>query len=237
VIFIIASTFPKGLYLRRNFIEPAHSQDGNDRAAKGVGQNSDFVSATCVLLPTLIENSSKKSGTDLRTRVYLSETPAVAAVKPTLFNRGPHRARPLVKPGPIARINRPLPQAVLTPSKVPRCSRVATLADGEVVAAKRALPVVASQAALSATGRMMVKRLRRRNLFSLRHSRPDLVTFGARYLLMFRMIKADSERLGRFRRPGITAQLVTRPTRRDVATAGLRARRVTLIAGYVRVKS
>jgi hypothetical protein len=76
-------------------------------------------------------------------------------------------------------INRPLPQAVLTPSKVPGRSGVAPFADGEVVTAKRALAVMARHAACRSTRRVMIERLRRRNLSALRHAGPDLVALGA----------------------------------------------------------
>jgi len=61
---------------------------------------------------------------------------------------------------------------------------MATLANCEVVAAKRTLAVMACHATLRATCCVMVKRFRRRDLFSLRHSRFDLVALVAGYLLM-----------------------------------------------------
>jgi hypothetical protein len=69
-------------------------------------------------------------------------------------------------------------------SKVPRCSRVATLANCKVITAKRAPAIMASHTALPATGRVMIKGLRRSNLFTLWHSGPDLVTFRARNFLV-----------------------------------------------------
>jgi hypothetical protein len=73
---------------------------------------------------------------------------------------------------------------------------VATLADGEVITAKRTLAVMASHATLRATGCVMVKRFRRRNLSSLRHSRFNLVAFVAGYFLMPGMIESHPECLG-----------------------------------------
>jgi hypothetical protein len=120
---------------------------------------------------------------------------------------------------------------------VPRCSRVATLANCKVIAAKRALAIVASHAALPSTRRMMIKRLRGGNLFSLWHSGSHLVTFSARYFLMFRMIKADSERLGRLGCPGITAQLMTRSARRNITPSRLCSGCVASETSNVRVES
>ena len=79
---------------------------------------------------------------------------------------------------------------------MPRSSRVATLASGEVIAAKLALAIMARHAALPATGRVMIKRFGRSDLSSLRHSGSDLMTFGAVNFLVPVMVKADAERLG-----------------------------------------
>ena len=120
---------------------------------------------------------------------------------------------------------------------MPRCSRVAPLTNCEVIVAKRALAIVASHAALPATRRVMVERFRRGDLSSLRHSRPNLVAFVAGYFLMPGMIESHAEGRGRRGSPGIPTQLMTRATRRDVAAAGLRARRVASITSCVRVES
>ena len=114
---------------------------------------------------------------------------------------------------------------------------MAPLTNCEVIAAKRTLAVMASHAALRATRCVMVERLRRGDLSSLRHSRSHLVAFVAGYLLMFGMIKADAESLGGLSCPGIPTQLMTRTTRRDIAAAGLRARSVASITSCVRIES
>ena len=114
---------------------------------------------------------------------------------------------------------------------------MATLASGEVVTAKRALAVMAGHAACPRPLRVMIERCGRSDLSSLRHSRPDLMAFGAGNLLMLGVIKADAECRGHFRCPGITTQLVTRPARRDIAATGLSPRSVTPIAGRVRIET
>jgi hypothetical protein len=121
--------------------------------------------------------------------------------------------------------------------KTPRRPRVTTLADCEVIAAKHTLAVMASHAALTATCRVMVKRFRRSDLASLRHSRSNLVTFVAGYFLMFGMIESHAECLGGFRSPGIPTQLMTRTTGRDIAATGLRARSVASKTSGVRIES
>jgi hypothetical protein len=62
---------------------------------------------------------------------------------------------------------------------------MATLAYCKVVTPKRALAVMTSHTACSATGRMMIERLRHGHLSSLRHTRPYLVTFFASNFLVF----------------------------------------------------
>jgi len=114
---------------------------------------------------------------------------------------------------------------------------VATLTNCEVIAAKRALAVMASHATLRATGCVMVKRLRRRNLFSLRHACSNLVAFVAGYFLMLGMIESYAEGYGGLSSPGIPTQLMTRAAGRDIATAGLRARSVASITSCVRAES
>jgi hypothetical protein len=86
-------------------------------------------------------------------------------------------------------------------SKVPRCFRVAPLADGKVITAKRSLAVMASHATLAAAGCVMIKRFRRRDLSSLRHTRSDLVAFVASYFLMLGMIESHAEGYGESRSP------------------------------------
>jgi len=89
---------------------------------------------------------------------------------------------------------------------------MATLANGKVIAAKRTLAVMTSQAAFPAAVCMMVKRFRRRHLSALRHSRSYLVTFVAGYFLVFGMIESHAERRGGLGSAGVTTQLVTRTT-------------------------
>src|SRR5204862_5104306 len=110
---------------------------------------------------------------------------------------------------------------------MPRGPGMATFASGEIFTAKSALAVMAGHATLPTTGCVMVERLRRRNLPSLRHAGPDLMAFSAGKLLMLCMTKANAECLRERRRPRISAQLVTSAARRNIAAAGLRARSVT----------
>ena len=83
----------------------------------------------------------------------------------------------------------------------------------------------------------MIERLRRSDLPALRPAGQDLVTFGARLLLVLRMAEANAKGLRECRRPRIATQLMTGAARGDIATAGLRARRVTAITGGVRIEA
>jgi len=83
----------------------------------------------------------------------------------------------------------------------------------------------------------MIEWFRRAHLTSLRHARSHLMTLVASYFLMLRMIEADAKSRREFRRPGVTAQLMTSAARRDIAAAGLRARCVTAIASGMRVEA
>jgi hypothetical protein len=82
---------------------------------------------------------------------------------------------------------------------------MATLANTEIIAAERALTVMASQATLRFPRGVMIQRFRRGDLSALRHSGPHLMTFGACNLLMLYMTEANSERRRRFRRARIAA--------------------------------
>jgi len=114
---------------------------------------------------------------------------------------------------------------------------VTARADSKVITPKRAFPIMTSQATLAASGGVMIQRLRLGHLSPLRHARKDLMTLSASHFVMLSMTEADPKRPGELRRPGITAKLMTRPARRDVATAGLRALTVTSETVCVRVKA
>lgn len=96
---------------------------------------------------------------------------------------------------------------------------MATLANSEIITAERALTVMASHATLRPPRGVMIERLRRGDLPSLRHTGSDLMAFTACNLLMLCMTKADAECLRERRRPRIPTQLMTCPTRRNIATA------------------
>ena len=121
-------------------------------------------------------------------------------------------------------------------SEAPCRSGVASFTSRKVVTAKRALSVVTSQAALTATGRVMIKRLRCSDLPPLRLARTNVVTFVARHLLVLRMTKADTERRHHHRRARIAAQLMTCAAGRNIASTRLRARRVTAEARRMRIE-
>jgi hypothetical protein len=106
----------------------------------------------------------------------------------------------------------------------------------EIVAAKRALTVVTGHAALTTAGRVMIERLRRRNLSPLRLPGANIVAFVARQLFVFRMTKANPKRRHHHRRTRIAAELMTGAARRNIAPARLRARRVTAEAGCMRIE-
>jgi len=114
---------------------------------------------------------------------------------------------------------------------------VATLANSEIITAESALAVMTSQTALRSTCGVMIQRFRRRDLSALRHSGSNLMAFIAGNLLMLCMTKANAECLRERRRSRISAQLMTSAARRNIATAGLRPRRMTSIAGRMRVES
>jgi hypothetical protein len=127
------------------------------------------------------------------------------------------------------------PAACVT-SKVPGRSSVATLANSEIITTECALTIMTCHATLRPTGGMMIERFRSRNLPPLRHSRSDLMAFIACNLLMLCMTKADTKCLRELRRPGISSQLMTGATRRNITTVSLCARSVAPIAGRMRVE-
>ena len=63
------------------------------------------------------------------------------------------------------------------------------------------------------------------------------MTFIAGNFLMLGMTETDAKRRHQFRRSRITPQLMTSAARRNIATAGLRARRVAPITSSVRIKA
>src|SRR2546427_1898348 len=63
------------------------------------------------------------------------------------------------------------------------------------------------------------------------------MTFVAGNFLMLGMTEADAKSRHEFRSSGITAQLMTSAARGNIATAGLRARRVASITSCVRIKA
>jgi hypothetical protein len=87
---------------------------------------------------------------------------------------------------------------------------MAPFTDSKIVATERPLAIVTSHATLRPPRRVMIERFRRRDLSSLRHSRSNLVTFGAGHFLMLGMIESHAKGGGRRRSPGIPAQLMTR---------------------------
>lgn len=95
-----------------------------------------------------------------------------------------------------------------------------TFADGEVVVAESPLAVMTSSTALTASGRVMIERLRRRDLSSLGHSGTHLVTIVAVCLrVVLGVAEAHIEGRHVLRGSRIATQLVTRTARRNVASA------------------
>jgi len=70
---------------------------------------------------------------------------------------------------------------------------VAPLAHGEIVSSERALAVMTGQATLTGSSGMMIQRLWRGDLSSLRHSGSNLVALVTGYFLMPGMIKSHPE--------------------------------------------
>lgn len=114
---------------------------------------------------------------------------------------------------------------------------MAAFANGKVFAAKRALPVMTSHATWSAPGGVMIERLRLRDLPALWHPGANLMTLVAGGFLMLRMAEADPKCLRELRRARISSELVTGAAGRNVASTRLRARRVALITGRMRIKA
>ena len=121
---------------------------------------------------------------------------------------------------------------------MPLRSLVTPLTTLKVVAAKCSLAVVAGQTALCSRGRVMIQRHGRRHLFSLRHSRFDVVAIATTQLLRRAMPGMTETHLEGWRQLGsarVTTQLMTGSTRRNVVAAGLCPGRVTLIANDVTI--
>ena len=112
-----------------------------------------------------------------------------------------------------------------------------TFACGEVLAAEGAFAIMTSHAALRFSSRVMIERLGSCHLPALRLASADLMTFVASNLLVLCVIEADAEGRHHLRRARVTTQLMTGAARRNVAAARLRARRVTTIAGRVRIEA
>jgi hypothetical protein len=77
---------------------------------------------------------------------------------------------------------------------------MAAFANGKVIVAERALPIMTSHATLSAPAGVMIERLGLRDLAALRHARANLMTLVTGSLLVFRMAEANSKCLGELRR-------------------------------------
>lgn len=114
---------------------------------------------------------------------------------------------------------------------------MAAFANGKVLATKRALPVVTSQATLSAPGSVMIERLGLRDLPALRHAGANLMTLFAGSLLVLRMAEAHPKCLRELRGARIPSDLVTGAARRNIAPTRFRACGVTSVTGRVGIKT
>jgi len=132
---------------------------------------------------------------------------------------------------------REIPQPNDIASKTPRRPRVAALTNRKIVAAKSALAIVAAHAALTAASCVMVQWLRSRYLSPLSHAGPHLMTFITPQVIVFPMTKVYSVSLCKLWRARITAELMTRSTRRDIALSRFRLGRVAPVASVMCVKS
>jgi len=106
----------------------------------------------------------------------------------------------------------------------------------KIVAAKRALAVVTSHAALTAPRRVMIQWFRRGDLSTLRLTGTNVVAFVARHLLVLCVTEPDPKGGHHHRCARIAAQLMAGTARRNITPARLRARRVTAEAGGVRIE-
>jgi hypothetical protein len=70
---------------------------------------------------------------------------------------------------------------------------VTAFASRKIVAAESTLPVVTTHTAIRSGSCVMIQGRRRSNLISLRHSRSNLMAFGANYFLMLRMVETNAE--------------------------------------------
>ena len=85
---------------------------------------------------------------------------------------------------------------------------MAAFANAKVIASESAFSIMTSHATLAASARVMIQRLWLGHLLPLRHTRTNLVTSITSYLAMLSMTEADPKRAGKFRCPGITAELM-----------------------------
>jgi hypothetical protein len=98
-------------------------------------------------------------------------------------------------------------------AKAPHGSSVTSFADREVIIAKCAFAVMTCHAAQSSTGRMVVQRLRCRDLPSLRHAGAHLMTIVAVSLwIVLGVTEANPERRHVLRSTRVTTQLMASAT-------------------------
>src|ERR1044072_249734 len=110
-----------------------------------------------------------------------------------------------------------------------------TLAYREVVAAKRALPVMTTHTTKRTLRRVMIERPRRRHF-----TRPHAMTLIATQPLIsivLRVTETNSEGAGRLARAHVTTELMPHATRRDISIAGFRLRPMTLKTGGVCIEA
>jgi hypothetical protein len=110
-----------------------------------------------------------------------------------------------------------------------------TTAHGEVVAAKRALPVVTTHATESACGCVVIERLRR--CYVIRAYAMTSVAAQAFVAIVLRVTEAELECARRLARARGTSGLVADAARGDVSAARFRLWTVTLKTRRVRVEA
>src|ERR1044072_3609362 len=106
-----------------------------------------------------------------------------------------------------------------------------TLAYREVVAAKRALPVMTTHTTKRTLRRVMIERPRRRHF-----TRPHAMTLIATQPLIsivLRVTETNSEGAGRLARAHVTTELMAHAARRNVAVARLTLRGAAVKTGGV----
>lgn len=123
---------------------------------------------------------------------------------------------------------------------MPGVPRVAPLTSRKVIAAESPLAIVTRHTTERARRSVVIQRLRRGHLKSLRDPSPHtmaIIAIQSFTLVVLRVTEAHAKSRGHFRRTNATARFMTDSARRNLSLARLCARAVTLITGNMRIES